>query len=125
MLNELQVLRRSLSERGIQTQAWHRWSKTFKKGDAVAAELDTIGHLARISLLSTEEVAGLRNIVQDNFNSFPGFNLNCPCSNSKMALCGINQMRFGIARWRSHHSRPSLMKRRISADWNVCLETFR
>jgi hypothetical protein len=30
-----------------------------------------------VSLLSPEEVAPLRNIAKDFFNSFPGFNLNC------------------------------------------------
>ena len=78
MLNELAVLSRSLSARGIQAQAWHPWMQTFRKGEAIVAELDATGNLARVSLLSAEHVAGLRNIAPDFHNSFPGFNLNCP-----------------------------------------------
>jgi hypothetical protein len=78
LLNELEVLCRSLSRRGIQTQAWHPWVQIFKKGGALATELDTVGNLARVSLLSPEVVTALRNIAPDFHNSFPGFNLNCP-----------------------------------------------
>ena len=78
MLNELLVLSRSLAARGIVPQKWHSDIKTFKKGPAIAAELDERGLIARISYLSVEEVARLRNIAPDKQNSFPGFNLNCP-----------------------------------------------
>jgi len=78
MLNELAALSKSLVSRGIQTQAWHTWIQPFKKGDAIVAELDEVGALARISALTTEEVAGLRKIAPDNQKSFPGFNLVCP-----------------------------------------------
>jgi hypothetical protein len=78
LLNELLVLSRSLAARGIGPQEWHSWIKTFKKGPAIIAELDERGELARISELSAEEVARLRNIAPDNQKSFPGFNLNCP-----------------------------------------------
>jgi hypothetical protein len=78
LLNELMVLSRSLAARGIGPQAWHPWIKTFRKGPAIVAELDERGELARISDLSAEEVARLRNIAPDNQKSFPGFNLNCP-----------------------------------------------
>src|ERR1039458_7490650 len=78
LLNELAVLSRSLSSRGIQTQTWHPWIQTYKKGEALVAELDAAGSVARASLLSREEVASLRNIARDFHNSFPGFNLNCP-----------------------------------------------
>lgn len=78
MLNELSDLTRSLAARGIQTQAWHPWIQPFKKGEAIIAELGDSGQLARVSLLSAEEVSHLRNIKRDNHNSFPGFNLNCP-----------------------------------------------
>lgn len=78
MLNELATLSRSLQSRGIQTRAWHPWIKTFKKAEAIVAELDEEGELARVSMLSAEEVAALRNIAPDFHNSFPGLNLNCP-----------------------------------------------
>jgi hypothetical protein len=78
LLNELVALSNSLVSRGIQTQAWHTWIQPFKKGEAIVAELDEVGALARISALTTEEVAGLRNIAPDFHNSFPGLNLNCP-----------------------------------------------
>jgi hypothetical protein len=78
LLNELLVLSRSLAARGIGPQEWHPWIKTFKKGPAIVAELDEQGELARISDISAEEVARLRNIAPDNQKSFPGFNLNCP-----------------------------------------------
>ena len=68
----------SLDARGIRTEAWHPWIKTFKKAEAIVAELDEGGSLARVSMLSAEEVAALRNIARDNFNSFPGSNLSCP-----------------------------------------------
>ncbi len=44
----------------------------------MVAELNESGDIARVSFLSAEEVAGLRNIAPDNQKSFPGFNLNCP-----------------------------------------------
>ncbi len=78
MLNELYAMSSSLDARGIQTEAWHPWIKTFKKAEAVVAELDESGSLARVSMLSAEEVAALRNIAPDFHNSFPGLNLNCP-----------------------------------------------
>ena len=78
MLNELLVLSRSLAARGIVPQEWHSSIKAFKKGPAIIAELDERGELVRISDLSAEEVSRLRNIVWDNQNSFPGFNLTCP-----------------------------------------------
>ena len=78
MLNELAALSHSLAARGIRTQAWHSWIQPFKKGEAIVAELNESGELARVSLLSAEEVAGLRNIAPDFHNSFPGLNLNCP-----------------------------------------------
>jgi hypothetical protein len=78
LLNELAALSNSLVSHGIQTQSWHTWIQPFKKGDAIVAELDELGALARISALTAEEVAGLRNIAPDFKNSFPGFNLNCP-----------------------------------------------
>ena len=78
MLNELSTLNQSLAARGIQTQAWHPWIQPFKKGEAIVAELNESGDLARISLLSTDEVISLRNIAPDNQKAFPGFNLNCP-----------------------------------------------
>jgi len=78
LLNELTALSHSLSVSGIQTQTWHSWIQPFKKGEAIVAELDESGDLARVSLLSADEVAGLRNIAPDFHNSFPGLNLNCP-----------------------------------------------
>jgi hypothetical protein len=78
LLNELSDLSRSLEARGIQTQAWHPWIKNFKKAEAIVAELDGTGALARVSMLSADEVAALRNIAPDFHNSFPGLNLNCP-----------------------------------------------
>jgi hypothetical protein len=78
LLNELFALSRGLAARGIQTQAWHPWIRTFRKGEAIVAELNQSGDLARVSLLSADEVAGLRNIAPDFHNSFPGLNLNCP-----------------------------------------------
>jgi hypothetical protein len=78
LLNELAALSHSLSVRGIQTQTWHSWIQPFKKGEAIVAELNESGDLARVSLLSADEVAGLRNIAPDFHNSFPGLNLNCP-----------------------------------------------
>ena len=78
MLNELAALSQSLATRGIQTQAWHPWIQTYKKGEAIIAELNESGDLARVSLLSADQVAGLRNIAPDFHNSFPGLNLNCP-----------------------------------------------
>lgn len=78
MLNELASLRRSLVDGRIQAQAWHPWIQTFKKGGALVAELDTDGALSRVSSLTAEHVAGLRNIAPDFHNSFPGINLNCP-----------------------------------------------
>jgi len=78
LLNELAALSESLASRGIQAQVWHSWIQPFKKGDAIVAELDEAGALARISALTTEEVAHLRNIAPDFHNSFPGINLNCP-----------------------------------------------
>ncbi len=42
------------------------------------AEMDSFGALARVALLSPDEVSHLQNIAKDNHNSFPGFNLNCP-----------------------------------------------
>ena len=78
LLNELSSLSHSLAARGIQTQAWHPWIQTYKKGEAIVAELNESGDLARVSLLSADQVAGLRNIAPDFHNSFPGLNLNCP-----------------------------------------------
>ncbi len=78
LLNELSALSQSLTTRGIQTQAWHPWIQTYKKGEAIVAELNDSGDLARVSLLSGDQVAGLRNIAPDFHNSFPGINLNCP-----------------------------------------------
>jgi hypothetical protein len=78
LLNELAALNDSLVSHGIQTQAWHTWIQPFKKGDAIVAELDEVGALARVSALTPDEVAGLRNIAPDNQKSFPGFNLICP-----------------------------------------------
>jgi hypothetical protein len=72
LLNELSALSHSLTARGIQIQAWHPWIQTFKKGEAIVAELNESGDLARVSLLSADEVAGLRNIAPDFHNSFPG-----------------------------------------------------
>lgn len=77
MLNELFALSSSLAKRELQVPTRHAWIKPFKKGEAIVAELDEVG-LARISVLSAEEVASLRNIAPDNQKSFPGFNLNCP-----------------------------------------------
>ncbi len=59
-------------------QAWHAWIQPFKRGEAIVAELDEVGALARISALTAEEVASLRKIAPDNQSSFPGFNLICP-----------------------------------------------
>ncbi len=78
LLNELSALSQSLAACGIHTQAWHPWIKTYKKGEALVGELNQSGDLARVSLLSTDEVANLRNIAPDFHNSFPGLNLNCP-----------------------------------------------
>lgn len=78
LLNELFALSHILANRGIQTQAWHPWIQPYKKGEAIVAELNESGDLARISLLSADQVAGLRNMKRDNHNSFPGLNLNCP-----------------------------------------------
>lgn len=78
MLNELSALSGSLAAHGIQTQAWHPWIQPFKKGEAIVAELNDSGDLARVSMLSADEVARLRNIAPDFHNSFPGLNLNCP-----------------------------------------------
>jgi hypothetical protein len=78
LLNELATLSRSLSSRGIETQTCHEWVKPFKQGKALVAELGTDGLIARVSHLSSEEVARLRNIAPDNQKAFPGFNLNCP-----------------------------------------------
>ncbi len=78
MLNELFALSRSLANRKLEAPEGHAWIKPFKKGEAIVAELDEAGTLARISVLSAEEVADLRNIAPDNQKSFPGFNLNCP-----------------------------------------------
>jgi hypothetical protein len=78
LLNELAALSHSLAVNGILAQSWHSWIQPFKKGEAIVAELNESGDLARVSLLSAEEVAGLRNVAPDNQNSFPGLNLNCP-----------------------------------------------
>lgn len=78
LLNELFALSSSLAKRELQVPTRHAWIKPFKKGEAVVAELDEAGTLARVSVLSAEEVASLRNIAPDNQKSFPGFNLNCP-----------------------------------------------
>lgn len=78
MLNELSLMSRSLSSRGIRTQTWHPWLQTFRKGEALVAELDVDGIVAGVSLLTQEEVANLHKIAPDFHNSFPGFNLNCP-----------------------------------------------
>jgi hypothetical protein len=78
MLNELSVLRHSLSSRRIKTPAWHPWIQPFKKGEALIADIDSKGETAQVSLFNAEEVAALRNIAPDFHNSFPGFNLNCP-----------------------------------------------
>jgi hypothetical protein len=78
LLNELLVLSRSLAARGIVPEKWHSSIKTFRQGPAIVAELDKRGEIARVSDLSAEEVARLRNIAPDKHNSFPGFNLNCP-----------------------------------------------
>lgn len=78
MLNELQALSSRLSLRGIKTDKWHPWIQPFKKGKALVAELDALGTLAGVSLLSAGEVARLRKIAPNNFKSFPGFNLKCP-----------------------------------------------
>lgn len=78
MLSELFTLQQSLSSRGIQAQAWHPWMQSFKKGEALVAELDPSGQVAAVSFLDAKQVEALRNIVPDNQKSFPGFNLNCP-----------------------------------------------
>ena len=78
MLNELMVLQRSLSSQGIDAPAGHPWIQPFKKGEALVAEIDSAGQIARVSLLNPEEVAALRNIAPDFHKSFPGFNLNSP-----------------------------------------------
>ncbi len=78
LLNELFALSSSLAKRELQVPTRHAWIKPFKKGEAIVAELDEAGTLARVSVLSAEEVASLRNIAPDNQKSFPGFNLNCP-----------------------------------------------
>ncbi len=78
MLNELFELSSSLKARGVQAQEWHPWIKSYKKAEALVAELDTEGKIARVSTLSADEVANLRNIAPDFHNSFPGLNLNCP-----------------------------------------------
>jgi hypothetical protein len=64
--------------RGIEVRPLHPWIEPFKKGEALVAELDAAGHLARVSWLSADEVSGIRQVKTGNFNSFPGFNLNCP-----------------------------------------------
>jgi hypothetical protein len=78
LLNELFALSRSLVNRELKAPKGHAWIKAFKKGEAIVAELDAAGALARTSSLSAEEVARLRNIAPDNQKSFPGFNLNYP-----------------------------------------------
>jgi hypothetical protein len=78
LLNELSALNQSLAARKIQTQAWHPWIQPFKKGEAIIAELNELGDIARISLLSENEVTRLKNIAPDNKKAFPGFNLTCP-----------------------------------------------
>jgi hypothetical protein len=84
LLNELAELSRSLASGGIHAPMWHPWIKSFKKGDALVAEVDPLGVLNRIGLLSPDEVSKLQNIVKDNHNSFPGFNLNCPLMELKV-----------------------------------------
>jgi hypothetical protein len=78
LLNELADLSRSLESRGIRTPKLHSWIKPFKKAEAIVAELNEVGSLSRISMLSAQEVAALRNIAPDFHNSFPGLNLICP-----------------------------------------------
>lgn len=85
MLNELAELSRSLSSRGIHAPVWHPWIKSFKRGNALVAELDLFGALTRVALLSPDEVSQLQNIAKDNHNSFPGFNLNCPLLELKVS----------------------------------------
>jgi hypothetical protein len=78
LLNELVSLSRSLESHGIQTPKLHSWIKPFKKAEAIVAELNEVGSLSRISMLTADEVAALRNIAPDFQNSFPGLNLICP-----------------------------------------------
>jgi hypothetical protein len=78
LLNELAVLSRSLTARGIHVQSWHPSIQPFRKGDALVAELGEAGDVARVSLLSAKEVARLCRIAPNNHSFFPGFNLNCP-----------------------------------------------
>ena len=86
MLNELQQLRNSLKENGIQAAAWHPAIKPLAKYTTLLVRLNEQGIPASVGELSREQATRLRNIQPDNQNSFPGFNLNCPLFEAPAAM---------------------------------------
>src|SRR5579875_2995945 len=78
MLNELEQLRRSLKENGIETKAWHPSIKPLAKYSTLLVRLNDEGVPTSVSLLSREQAGRLRNFQPDNQKSFPAFNLNSP-----------------------------------------------
>lgn len=78
LLNELSALSKSLSARGLKPVDFHPWIDEIRKGEALVAEIDAAGQLARVSYMNSDQVVGLLNIRKNNSNSFPAFNLNCP-----------------------------------------------
>lgn len=76
MLNELDVLARSLSQRNVQTIDWHPNLQKLRKGPALAIALDAMGKAVRVERLSKEQVAELRVVAMPgNQEMFPAFNL--------------------------------------------------
>lgn len=76
MLNELDLLARSIEAKGLAVESWDDRIKSFKKGHAYVARLRADGEVATVEWMDKDRVSELRRISPQNEKSFPGFNLN-------------------------------------------------
>ncbi len=78
MLNELEVLRRSLARYGVPEKETHPWVKRLARSPTVWIGLDAVGKPGAVELIQAERAVELFKIQESFHSNFPGINLTGP-----------------------------------------------
>jgi len=78
MLNEVEVLRRSLERYGVPEGQVHPWVKPLRRAKTLVVRLDGGGRVVVVEWLEAEEAARLFKITESAHSNFPGINMGGP-----------------------------------------------
>ncbi|MGO9096978.1 MAG: hypothetical protein ACLQGV_17365 [Bryobacteraceae bacterium] len=92
MLNELEVLRRSLARYGVPEEETHPWVKRLARSPTVWIGLDAAGKPSVVELIGAERAVELFKIQESFHSNFPAMNVTAP-------VCRLAATATATQRW--------------------------